>query len=401
MTGNNSSESTPFPLSGEWKWLSFGAVAKVASNLTKPMDYPSFPHIAPNNIESWTGCLLPFKTVAEDQVTSAKHRFRDGQILYSKIRPNLAKATLVDFEGLCSADMYPIETSLNPQYLLAWMLSPWFTEAATRNQGRNLLPKINVKELSSLPVPVPPPKDQRRIAEIIGQASRLRAERKQAIALLDYLAQSIFLDMFGDPILNSKGWRVATISALSQKVQTGPFGSLLHREDYISGGVPLINPMHIINGSISPDCTHSVSASKAGELASYRLAEGDVVMGRRGEMGRCAVVEHGQSGMLCGTGSLIIRPQPDKAHPRYLATVISHPSAKRRLADISLGSTLPNLNQKIVGNLEISAPPITRQQDFVDRLASLRGVRTQNAAHLADLNELFASVQARAFRNEL
>ena len=101
-----------------WQWASFSDVGTVASNLVDPAAYQELPHIAPNHIESNTGRLLPYATVAQDGVTSPKHLFHRGQLLYSKIRPYLAKVVEAPFSGLCSADMYPIETTLFPRFLL-------------------------------------------------------------------------------------------------------------------------------------------------------------------------------------------------------------------------------------------------------------------------------------------
>ncbi|MBV9870489.1 MAG: restriction endonuclease subunit S [Frankiaceae bacterium] len=146
-----------------WQWAPFGAVAWVDSNLVDPAKYPDLPHIAPNHIVSGTGELLPYKTVREDGVTSGNHLFAPGHILYSKIRPYLAKVVEVDFEGLCSADMYPISTDLTSGYLFHWLLSAEFTALAAGQQGRSVLPKINREALSRLPVPVPPLSEQSRI----------------------------------------------------------------------------------------------------------------------------------------------------------------------------------------------------------------------------------------------
>jgi type I restriction enzyme, S subunit len=148
---------------GHWTWAAFSDVARVASDLVDPILTPHAVHIAPNHIVSTTGKLLPFATVASDKITSAKHRFHSGQILYSKIRPYLAKAVLVSFEGLCSADMYPLDALIDSKFLLHWLLSPWFTAKASQNQGRTILPKINQIALGRLPVPIPPHREQTRI----------------------------------------------------------------------------------------------------------------------------------------------------------------------------------------------------------------------------------------------
>jgi type I restriction enzyme S subunit len=152
---------------GRWPRRPFRDVASVEANLVDPAEYPDLPHIAPNHIEPHTGRLLPYRTIREDGVKSAKHHFRPGQIIYSKIRPYLAKAALVDFEGLSSADTYPVATDLEPRFLLRWMLSGEFTRLAAGQQGRSVLPKINREQLGRLPVPVPPLDVQRRIVDEI------------------------------------------------------------------------------------------------------------------------------------------------------------------------------------------------------------------------------------------
>jgi type I restriction enzyme, S subunit len=166
----------PWALPSDWHWAEWKSVARVASNLVSPADHSTLPHVAPNHIESGTGKLLPYNTVAEDQVISAKHLFAPGQILYSKIRPYLAKTVVVDFAGLCSADMYPVATDLDARYLKWWMLSPDFTRFAAGEQARTVLPKINTHALGRLPVPVAPPAEQRRIVALLeDHLSRLDA----------------------------------------------------------------------------------------------------------------------------------------------------------------------------------------------------------------------------------
>lgn len=145
----------------------FNDIATVKSNLVKPQEHMNYPHIAPDNIEKKTGRLLEYRTIEEDNVKSAKHKFCPNQILYSKIRPYLSKVVMVDFEGLCSADMYPIETELETKYLYWYMLSQKFVDYASNCGSRSVLPKINQKELGKIPVPVVGREEQKEIVKII------------------------------------------------------------------------------------------------------------------------------------------------------------------------------------------------------------------------------------------
>ena len=173
-------EDTLFSLPASWCWARFIQVASIDSNLVKPENFPDHPHIAPDNIEGQTGRLLPYQTIRESQVFSAKHRFYPGHIIYSKIRPNLAKAVLVDFEGLCSADMYPIRPLVDRAFLLKFMLSATFVQQSVKEDNRVAMPKINQESLSKIFVAVPPLPEQYRIVakvdELMALCDRLEAQ---------------------------------------------------------------------------------------------------------------------------------------------------------------------------------------------------------------------------------
>ena len=168
-----------------WKTTRFDSVAAIRSNLVDPAEYQSFPHIAPDNIEKKTGVLLEYHTIAEDGVTSGKHRFYSGQILYSKIRPYLSKVVVVDFDGLCSADMYPIEAYQNARCLWYYMLSDEFLLQASTAGSRSVLPKINQKELSALTVHLPTnDREQEEIARILDELFDKEQQTKEAAEIV-------------------------------------------------------------------------------------------------------------------------------------------------------------------------------------------------------------------------
>lgn len=126
------------------------------------------------------------------------------------------------------------------------------------------------------------------------------------------------LDWLGDI---PKHWDVRPLFRIAESIQTGPFGSQLHVADYVEGGVPLINPAHIVATRLVPDEFSAVDKSTVIRLGRHRLREGDIVMARRGEIGRCAVVGPKEVGWLCGTGSLVIRLRDSSS--TYFATIIS------------------------------------------------------------------------------
>ncbi|MEX1362579.1 MAG: restriction endonuclease subunit S [Nannocystaceae bacterium] len=174
-------------------------------------------------------------------------------------------------------------------------------------------------------------------------------------------------------------------------IQIGPFGSLLHKEDYTTGGVPLINPMHIVSGKIQAGEDQTVSEQKAATLSGYRLQQGDVVMGRRGEMGRCAIVSGTEAGMLCGTGSLYLRPDPKRLSSLFLARMLSSESMKRRLENLSQGVTMPNLNRTMIEGLEVLLPPLAEQKRIAGILDAADALRAKRRESLAQLDTLLQS----------
>ena len=164
-------------------------------------------------------------------------------------------------------------------------------------------------------------------------------------------------------------WTQCTLADIVQ-LKTGPFGSALHKSDYITNGTPSINPTHIKAGKLVPDVAVGVSKEKLEELSEYRLREGDVIIGRRGEMGRCAVVPPAAAGWLCGTGSVIARPSP-AITPHFLQRFLSSPETIASLNGDSIGSTMVNLNQNILLSLSLALPPMKEQQRIANQLDTL------------------------------
>ena len=151
------------------------------------------------------------------------------------------------------------------------------------------------------------------------------------------------------------------ISSIVEDIRIGPFGTVLHKEDYINGGIPVINPQHIKQNSIFPSAKTTVSETKANELASYRLKANDIVMGRRGEMGRTAAITEKEEGWICGTGSIRFRLKSEY-DAEFYAQILSSPSVVHYLEENATGTTMKNLNEEIVKHIPV--PKITRQQQI-------------------------------------
>lgn len=159
-----------------------------------------------------------------------------------------------------------------------------------------------------------------------------------------------------------EGWEVKRIRDIAESLQTGPFGSQLHSDEYSPGGIPVINPAHLRDGKILPDANVAVDGATFARLSQHELREGDIVFARRGEMGRCALVTKKESGWLCGSGSMRVRPKHNEIHPQFFNRVLSTNGISDWLLLESVGTTMDNLNRKIVGGVPLPRPPIDEQR---------------------------------------
>lgn len=162
-----------------------------------------------------------------------------------------------------------------------------------------------------------------------------------------------------------KHWETERLKLICKSLQTGPFGSQLHAEDYVDGGIPVINPAHLTNGRIEPDERVTVNEIMAEYLAVHKLEVGDVVLARRGDIGRCGLVTRKEVGWLCGTGSLRVRPDKETLDSKYLILLLTSTFAGSWLSLMSVGTTMDNLNTEIVGELAIPLPSLREQQAIV------------------------------------
>jgi len=238
--------------------------------------------------------------------------------------------------------------------------------AATFCPPRNRISRSN---LGNVVIPLPPlPEQQAIVAKIEELLSELENGKQQLLTAQQQL--KVYRQSLLKWAFESNDYPIFNMVDLNIKIQIGPFGTQLHKEDYIENGIPLINPMHIQNGKIVPNYSYSIRNEKMQSLPNYILKEGDVIMGRRGEMGRCGLVSKTEDGWFCGTGSLYFRPNPTKLNSRFLYYYLSSQPIKKYLELNAGGTTMANLNLKIVKEIPIKLPEIKEQEQIVNEIES-------------------------------
>lgn len=224
-----------------------------------------------------------------------------------------------------------------------------------------------IQQYSKIRVSIPPiPEQERIVARIEELFSQLDAgveTLKKTKAQLAVYRQAVLKEAFSSE-LSSK---TVEIREIVDDIRIGPFGTMLHKSDYISGGVPVINPQHIKSGKILLSASVTVSEEKARDLSAYRLQTNDIIMGRRGEMGRAAAITDVENGWLCGTGSILFRLKPN-FDAGFYAQILSSPDVVHYLEEHATGTTMKNLNEDIVQYITVPFVTAEMQRDITMKM---------------------------------
>lgn len=339
-------------------------------------------------------------------ISNTKETLSDSAVAESGIKKIPANTVIMSFKlslgkvAITEKEMYSNEAimafidkgveKISPEYLY------YLLRAKDWSKGTNkavMGATLNKATLSTIKIQLHEYDNQLEIVNMLNRVSSSIDFRKQQLTKLDELIKARFVEMFGDPVNNPLHWKKVKLSELAD-IKIGPFGSLLHKEDYVTGGHPLVNPSHIIDGKIIVDNDLTLTDEKYSELISYHLKKDDIVLGRRGEMGRCAVVD--REGLLCGTGSLLLRPT-GVVTADYIQKIISFPTFKKTIEAMAVGQTMPNLNVPIVSNFMIILPPLSVQKEYYDFVAEVDKSKADVQKALDQTQLLFDSLMQQYF----
>jgi len=351
------------------------------------------------------GYFLP-NTDKFSKYVSSYNAFEEGDIVLAKVTPcfengNIAVAqNLEGGKGFGSSELFVIRPkTVNRKFLFYYLQSLTFKQEGEASMtGAGGLKRVSPDLLRQHHLPCPEEETQRLIADYLDRETAridaLVAEKEKMLALLEekraaLISRTVTRGLDPAAPLKPSGlnwlgnipahWEVLQVRFACPSLQTGPFGSQLHAEEYIDNGIPVINPAHLKDNKITPDYGISVDDETADRLSVHKLREGDVVFGRRGELGRCGVVEASQVGWLCGTGSLRVRCDQRQINPKYLALIFNGTNAAKRLTVESVGSTMDNLNTEMLGHFRIPYPPIDEQRSIVSQV-EIGHVKTRKLA---------------------
>lgn len=409
------SQAEPWAIPKHWAWARFEDVAEIAQDLVDPSEVLDEPHIAPNHIVSGDRRLLPFSTVREDGVISPKQRFFSGQILFTKIRPYLLKSVLVNFEGVCSADMYPLWAKSNvlPEYLLYWLTSPDFRDEIALQQGRTVLPKINQPALNASGIALPPLPEQRRIVakmdSLLTNSRRARDQLGHIPRLVENYKQAILAAAFRGELTrrNTDPWKLTFVQDVASAVFDGPFGSNLRSQDYVGAGVRVIRLENIGHLQFIGAKTSFVSQEKYDGLRRHTLEPDDILFSSFvDEQVRVCLFPHREpTEAINKADCFCIRLRQDLCLPAFLNYRLACRSTYETLREVVHGATRPRITLQHLKRLEFELPPLETQHQVVRRIEAAfawidRLAREATSARTL-IDRLDQAVLAKAFRGEL
>ena len=258
--------------------------------------------------------------------------------------------------------------------------------------------RISRGNLAKIKIPVPPLEEQKRIAEVLDRAQSLISKRREAIAELDTLIQAIFIEMFGDPVVNPKGWDSYTLQEITIKITDGEHLN----PDFSSDGMPII-----MAGNVLENYVDFQNAKKVDVLLGKRFRKkcnpekGDILLVSRGAtIGRLCAVDFPDECCLMGS-VILIKLDNLTVESRYLKSLLKHSSMYAKLFNTSGSSAQQAIYLKDLKRLICIIPPLNIQQEFAHRVEALERLKAAHRASLSELDALFASLQHRAFRGEL
>lgn len=417
-----------FDIPESWKWVRIG---ELTYNWGQKTPDSRFCYIDVGSINNTSHTLNKENTVVEakDASSRAKKIVKKGDVIFATIRPYLKNICIIDIDFPCEpiastafAVMHCPEGLLN-KYLYYYLLSPTFMRFANaRDKAKGVAyPAIGEKDFFNGIIALPPVAEQKRIVakieELLPYIDRYADsyERLEQVntefpedmkkSVLQYAIQGKLVEQRAEegtgeelyqqiqtekkrlikegkikkekplpeiaedeiPFDIPESWRWVRFSEIMSTMSTGPFGSMLHKTDYIEKGIPLVNPANMVNGKIVPSDKMMISEATRRRLSSYILHAGMIVLGRRGEMGRCAVVTEKEDGWLCGTGSFFMEPSMS-LYVYYVVSLFSSPYVKFYLGGESVGTTMSNLNHTILSKMPIPLPPLAEQRRIVAKL---------------------------------
>ena len=341
----------------------------------------------------------------------ARQIVKAGDVLVSTVRPNLNAVAQMPQEldgatastGFCV--LRPRADSLESSYLFHWVKTPRFISEMVRLATGASYPAVSDAIVKQSLIPLPPIHEQRRIAAMLDKAYELRAKRRVAITKIGSLVQSIFFDMFGDPVRNEKNWKRVLLGGLLEAIESGWSPVCLDRP-------AAENEWGVLKLGAVTWCIYDDKEQKAlppgiEPRPELEVKPGDLLFTRKNTHELVAATAHVRTtrpNLMLSDLIFRLRLLRDApVEPEFLQKLLISPSKRLQIQKLASGSagSMPNISKERLGAATIELPPIEMQRDFARRVSALECLQSAADQSLGALNSLFVSLERRAFRGEL
>jgi type I restriction enzyme S subunit len=299
------------------------------------------------------------------------------------------------------------QDAIDARFLMYYLASATAQREISGQTVKNAQPKLALARIASLKIPLPSLIEQRKIAAVLGLVQRAIELQDRLIALTTELKKALLHKLFteglrGEPQKQTEigpvpeSWEETTLGQLAVKphgfLQTGPFGSQLHKHDYMSEGIGVVNPTHLWGNRINHVDVPRVSKETAERLERHRLEADDILFARRGEIGRHGLVTKDEDGWLCGTGCFLARLRHKHIYNRFLSYLFSTPGVIAWLNSHAAGAIMPNLNNAVLRSIPVFYPKLDVQVEIADCLDASEQKMINLARKKASFTDLFRTL---------
>lgn len=378
-----------------WRRVSFGDVICQVKETTKDPESEGLTRIV--GLEHLDPESLPLRRWHElDELpdgTSFTRVFRAGQVLFGKRRAYQRKVAVADFDGVCSGDILVFESSggeMLAEFLPYVVQSDGFFKHALGTSAGSLSPRTKWQELAKYEFGLPPPSVQQKISTALEGFGSYINTLMHAIESVRTFEGAIVHEM-------SREGSLSTLGELASNggIQIGPFGSQLHAHEYVDEGVPVVMPADLTANGLQYDRLRRITKTTAERLAKHRVRTGDILLPRRGDLDKRALINEQEAGWLCGTGSVRVRLD-DPSDAPLVVRLLCSAGVVRWLEMNAVGTTMPNLNADIVSRIPVPMPEVDKRHRYAGLLSSASSLSaaldaaliSAHHARMTTLNEL-------------
>lgn len=383
------------------RMVRLGDVCHQDRTTVRPGERPDLRYIGLETIESGTGQFQDGELSKTPEVPQANSfHFGPEHVLYGKLRPYLNKVALPEFDGKCSTEIIPLrpDAALDQRYLAYFLRSADTVGHISERTAGARMPRADMDFVLGLQLLLPTLDEQRRIIDLLSRAEGIVRLRREAQKKVAEIIPALFLEMFGDPATNPKGWPTAPLSTVAEVISGVAKGRKLSPEESIE--LPYMRVANVKDGHLDLREVKRI-AIKRTEADRLLILPGDLLMTEGGDpdkLGRAALWRGEIEGCVHQNHIFKVRSDRDCLVPEYLRSLAGSGYGKAYFLSVAKKTTgIASINKTQLSAFPVVLPPLEAQAEFGDRIASLEAIASQQIAAISKAEEVFVALLARAF----